>query len=222
MPLRSEFWKSLLENSRPRSVYKKQRLQPASTQNFCKGFENRIACFVFQRLSSYKVWKLFNDNQHEHVNVIEHFRIRQVNQITLPLIINATEDSATTLEITTNKVMQGVPWCTVRWWQVCMTLSISKPVTCRSVVLKSRDRVRALQLSCEHALLEIIWRKQLHRHAVTNQNCEWCLPQILPLIYSFVLNWICLDMWVRVEYRWMFCTFRLVGTKVDGKLTGHK
>jgi len=28
-------------------------------------------------------------------------------------------------------------------------------------------------------------------------------------------------MWVRVEHRWTFCTFGLVGTKVDGKLTGR-
>jgi len=86
----------------------KQRLQPASAQSFCKGFENRIACFVLQRLSPCKVSKLFNDNQHERVTVIEHFRIWQVNQITLPLIINDTNDSATTLEITTNKAMQKV------------------------------------------------------------------------------------------------------------------
>jgi len=37
------------------------------------------------------------------VTVIEHFHVWQVNQISLPLIINATDDSATTLEITTNK-----------------------------------------------------------------------------------------------------------------------
>ena len=53
----------------------KQHLQPASAQNFCKGFESRIACFVLQRLSLCKVVKLFNDNQHERVTVIEHFRI---------------------------------------------------------------------------------------------------------------------------------------------------
>jgi len=86
----------------------KQRLQPASVQNFCKGFESRIACFVLQRLSLCKVLKLFSDNQHECVTVIEHFRIWQVNQITLPLIINATDDSATPLEITTHKAMQRV------------------------------------------------------------------------------------------------------------------
>jgi len=86
----------------------KQRLQPAFAQNFCKGFESRIASFVLQRLSLCKVLKLFNDNQHERVTVIEHFRIWQVNQITFPLIINATDVSATTLEITTNKAMQRV------------------------------------------------------------------------------------------------------------------
>jgi len=86
----------------------KQRLQPASAQNFCKGFENIIACFVLQLLSSCKVLKLFNNKQHERVTVIEHFRIWQVKQITLPLIINATGDSATTLEIATNKAMQRV------------------------------------------------------------------------------------------------------------------
>jgi len=48
------FEKSLLANSIPRSVYKKQRLQAASVQSFCKGFENRLACFVLQRLSSCK------------------------------------------------------------------------------------------------------------------------------------------------------------------------
>jgi len=87
----------------------KQHLQPASAQNFCKGFESRIASFVLQRLGPCKVLKLFNDNQHERVTVIEHFRIWQVNQITLPLIINATGDSVTRLEIMTNKVMQRVP-----------------------------------------------------------------------------------------------------------------
>ena len=92
----------------------KQRLQPASAQNFCKDFESRIACFVLQRVSLCKVLKLFNDNQHERVTDIEHFRIWQVNQTTLPLIINATDDSATTLEITTNKAMQRVSWCTDR------------------------------------------------------------------------------------------------------------
>jgi len=40
---------------------------------------------------------------------MEHFGIWQVNQIILPLIINTTGDSATTLEITTNKPMQRVP-----------------------------------------------------------------------------------------------------------------
>ena len=86
----------------------KQRLQPASAQNFCKDFESRIACFVLQWVSLCKVLKLFNDNQHERVTDVEHFRIWQVNQTTLPLIINATDDSATTLEITTNKAMQRV------------------------------------------------------------------------------------------------------------------
>jgi len=86
----------------------KQRLPPASAQNFCKGSESRIASFVLQRLCPCKVLELFNDNQHERVIVIEHFRIWQVNQITLPLIINATDDSATTLEFMTNKVMQRV------------------------------------------------------------------------------------------------------------------
>jgi len=42
------------------------------------------------------------------VTVIEHFRIWQVNQISLPSIINAADDSAMTLEITTNKPMQRV------------------------------------------------------------------------------------------------------------------
>jgi len=52
--------------------------------------------------------KLLNDNQRKRVTVIEQFRIWQVNQISLPLFINATDDSATTLEIATNKVMQRV------------------------------------------------------------------------------------------------------------------
>jgi len=43
------------------------------------------------------------------VAVIEHFRILQVNKISSLLIINATNDSAMTLEITTNKAMQRVP-----------------------------------------------------------------------------------------------------------------
>ena len=60
----------------------KQRLQPASAQNFRKGFESRIACFILQRLTLCEVLKLFNDNQHERVTVTEHFRIWQVNQIT--------------------------------------------------------------------------------------------------------------------------------------------
>ena len=90
-------------------------------------FEN-----LYVRLSPCKIWKLFNDNQHERVTVIEHFRIWQVDQISLPLIINATGDSATTLEIMTNKVMQRVPWWTVRWWRV--RTIISKPMTMRSVV----------------------------------------------------------------------------------------
>jgi len=88
----------------------KQRLHPASAQKLCKGFESRFACFVFvlQRLRLCKVLKLFNDNQHERVTVIGHFRIWQVSQITLPPIINATDDSATTLGITTKKAMQRV------------------------------------------------------------------------------------------------------------------
>jgi len=40
------------------------------------------------------------------VTVIEHFRIWQFNQISLSLIINAADNSATTLEITTKKPMQ--------------------------------------------------------------------------------------------------------------------
>jgi len=112
----------------------KQRVQPISVYNFCKGFENKLACLALQRLSPCKVWKLFNDNQHERVTVIEHFQIWQVNQISLPLIINATDGSATTLEIMTKKVTQRVPWCTVRWWRVRTT--ISKPVTMRSAVFE--------------------------------------------------------------------------------------
>ena len=54
---------------------------------------------------------------------------------------------------------------------------------------------------------------------LTNQNCESCLGQILQQTSSFVSNWICLGMWVRVKHRWTFCTFGLVGTKVDGNLT---
>ena len=50
---------------------------------------------------------------------------------------------------------------------------------------------------------------------LTNQNCETCLRQILQWNYSFVLNWFCLDMWVRVAQRWTFYTFGLVGAKVD-------
>jgi len=45
------------------------------------------------------------------VTVVEHFpiwQVNQTNQISLPLITNATDDSATTLEITTNKAMQRV------------------------------------------------------------------------------------------------------------------
>jgi len=56
---------------------------------------------------------------------------------------------------------------------------------------------------------------------LTNQNCESCLRQILQQTSSFVLNWICLGMWVKVKHRWTFCTFGLVGTKVDGELTGR-
>ena len=56
---------------------------------------------------------------------------------------------------------------------------------------------------------------------LTKQNCESCLRQIFQQASSFVLNWICLGMWVRVKHRWTFCTFGLVGTKVDGKLTGR-
>ena len=56
---------------------------------------------------------------------------------------------------------------------------------------------------------------------LTNQNCESSFRQILQQTYSFVLNWICLGMWVRVKHRWTFCTFGLVGTKVDGELTGR-
>jgi len=68
------------------------------------------------------------------VTVIEHFRIWQDNQTSLLLIINAADDRVPTLEITTNKPMQRVPWCTVRWWQVRINLSISKPVTLHSVI----------------------------------------------------------------------------------------
>ena len=49
----------------------KQRLHPASAQNFCKGFESRIASFVLQQLSLCKVLKLFNDNQHKRVTDID-------------------------------------------------------------------------------------------------------------------------------------------------------
>jgi len=71
-------WKSLLANSRPRSVYKNNVFSPPLLRIFAKVFESRIACFVLQRLSLCKVWKLFNDNQHERVTVVEHFRIWQV------------------------------------------------------------------------------------------------------------------------------------------------
>jgi len=52
----------------------------------------------------------------------------------------------------------------------------------------------------------------------TNQNCERRLWQIWQWNYLFVLKWICLDMWVRVEQRWTFCVFGSVGTKVHGNL----
>jgi len=51
---------------------------------------------------------------------------------------------------------------------------------------------------------------------------QWSrVRQILQWNYSFVLNWFCLDMWVKVEHRWTFCTFGFVGTNHDGKLTGR-
>ena len=110
-------------------------------------------------------------DQHERVTVIEHFRIWQVSQISLSLIINTADNSATTLEITTNKAMQRVPWCTVRLWRVRITLSISKPVNVAfSCFLKSWDRVRAVHLSCQHALLQIVWKQQLHRHAINESK----------------------------------------------------
>ena len=132
----------------------KQRLQPASALNFCKGFENRLVCLALQRLSPCTVWKLFNNNQHERVTVIEHFRIWQVNQIILPLIINATGDSATAVEITTNKAMQRVPWCTVRWWRVRTT--ISKPVTMRSVVFEKTRQDQSVGVKSTCAIANIL------------------------------------------------------------------
>jgi len=117
-------------------VYKNNVFIPPLFRSFAKAFENGLACFVLQQLSSCKVWKLFNDNQHERVTVIEHCRIWQVSQINSPLIINTAVDSATTLEITTNKEMEGVSWCTGRSWRVRTTVSISKPVTLRSVVFE--------------------------------------------------------------------------------------
>jgi len=56
---------------------------------------------------------------------------------------------------------------------------------------------------------------------LTNQNCERRPRQILQWNYLFVLNWFSLDMWVAVEHLWTFCTSGLVGTEVDGKLTGR-
>ena len=131
MNFENAFWRS-----RDHGPFSKTTSSAVSVYSFCKGFENRLACFVLQQLSSCKVWKLFNNNQHERVTVIAHFRIWQINQISLPLIINAADDSATTSEITTNKPMQRAPWFTVRWWRVRITLSISKPVTFRSVVFE--------------------------------------------------------------------------------------
>ena len=98
--------KSLLANSRPRYVYKNNVFSPSLLRIFAKVLRIELPVLFFSGSAHCKVRKLFNDNQHERVTVIEHFRIWQVNQITLPLIINATDDSATTLEITRNKVMQ--------------------------------------------------------------------------------------------------------------------
>jgi len=58
---------------------------------------------------------------------------------------------------------------TVRWWWVCIALSIPRSVTLHWVChffLKSRDSVTAEWLSCQQVLLQIFWRKQLHRHAI--------------------------------------------------------
>jgi len=142
VPLKKWIWKSLLANSRPRSVYKNNVFGPPLFRIFAKAL--RIDSPVLFFSGSCKVWKLFNNNQHERVTVIEHFHICQVNQISLSLIINAADNSATTLEITTKKLMQRVPGCTVRWWRLHITLSIPRPLTLRSVCfLKSRECVTA-------------------------------------------------------------------------------
>ena len=46
---------------------------------------------------------------------------------------------------------------------------------CVQLYLKRRDRVRVVELSCQHALLQIFWRKQLHRHAI-NESKLWKTP----------------------------------------------
>jgi len=176
----------------------KQRLQTASVKNFCKGFENRFACFVFQRLSPCKVWKLFNDNQHERVTVIEHFRIWQVNQISLPLIINTADDSATTLEITTNKAMQSA---VIHSPLMASAYNFINPQRC-DVAFSCFWKVETGSERCSQVVntryCKYFEDSSYTNTHLTNQNCERRLRQILQWNYSFVLNWFCLVMWVRV------------------------
>ena len=43
---------------------------------------------------------------------------------------------------------------------------------CVQLFLKSWDRVRAVHLSCQHALLQIVWKQQLHRHAINESKLQ--------------------------------------------------
>jgi len=56
---------------------------------------------------------------------------------------------------------------TVRWWWVRITLSIHRtPTLCSVCFFLSRGSVTAVQLSCQQVLLQIVWKQQLHRHAI--------------------------------------------------------
>jgi len=105
------------------------------------------------------------------VTVIEHFRIWQVNQISLPLIVNATDDSATTLEVTTNKARSAVMQSPLMECAYNF-INLQTSDVAFSLFFESWDSVTAVGLSCRQVLLQTVWKQQLHRHAINTSKLQ--------------------------------------------------
>jgi len=168
-------WQSLLANTRPRSAYKYNIFNPPLFRIFAKALRIDLLVWFFSR-SAYAKFENFSTT---------------INTNVWPLL----NIFGFCKSIKSARYWSSTPLTTVRWlWKLrrtrrckgcldaqsvdgeCVLLYQSPNLwRCVQLFLKSRDRGRAEQLSCQHALLQIVWRQQLHRYAI-NESKLWNTP----------------------------------------------